>query len=348
VLNIEAFLTEVSPDAPCGEDLQYDSAFIALEQKAKGTPEQQIGNRIESALPPNWKEVRKEVLELLSRTRDLRLLVYLTEALLHTEGLVGLQESLGLLQEALQAYWPSIHPQLDPDDDNDPTQRVNILMTLCDFDKVVRPISLVPLVESRALGRFNLRDVQIATDKLPRPTDGSAVPEITAIQAAFMDADVSVLEATYTAVGASFNTLTTIENFVTDQVGVGNAPNFAPLRDVLKEIQQVLKEYAGQRGIGVTQQEGGEEGAGSEDVAGQDTGVRSAAGQLGAISSRQDVIRALDLICDYYAKHEPSSPVPMFLHRAKRLVPKDFMEILKDLVPDGLAQVELIKGRDTE
>jgi len=35
----------------------------------------------------------------------------------------------------------------------------------------------------------------------------------------------------------------------------------------------------------------------------------------GTINNNQDVLKALALICDYYKKNEPSSPVPLFLER---------------------------------
>jgi type VI secretion system protein ImpA len=56
------------------------------------------------------------------------------------------------------------------------------------------------------------------------------------------------------------------------------------------------------------------------------------------------VIRALDKICDYYKRYEPSSPVPLFLNRAKRLASKSFLEILRDLTPDALNQALAIGG----
>jgi type VI secretion system protein ImpA len=66
----------------------------------------------------------------------------------------------------------------------------------------------------------------------------------------------------------------------------------------------------------------------------------------GGINDRQDVLRALDLICDYYARSEPSSPVPLLLQRARKLASKDFMEIIMDLAPDSLAQIQLIAGSE--
>jgi type VI secretion system protein ImpA len=73
-----------------------------------------------------------------------------------------------------------------------------------------------------------------------------------------------------------------------------------------------------------------------------------ASGTLNAINNRNDVIRALDLICDYYRLQEPSSPIPLLLRRAKLLVKKDFLEILQELAPDGLAQAQTLRGSESD
>jgi len=57
----------------------------------------------------------------------------------------------------------------------------------------------------------------------------------------------------------------------------------------------------------------------------------------GAIQSRQDAVRALDAMAEYFRRNEPSSPIPLFVERAKRLVAKDFLEVLADIAPDALA-----------
>ena len=64
----------------------------------------------------------------------------------------------------------------------------------------------------------------------------------------------------------------------------------------------------------------------------------------GEIRTRDDVVRTLERLCDYFRKHEPSSPVPLLLQRAKSLVAKDFLAILRELTPDGVAQAEVIVG----
>jgi type VI secretion system protein ImpA len=68
----------------------------------------------------------------------------------------------------------------------------------------------------------------------------------------------------------------------------------------------------------------------------------------GVINNNQDVIKTLNLVCDYYKKQEPSSPVPMFIERAIRLVGKNFMEALKDVAPAGVDEAKFILGKQHE
>jgi type VI secretion system protein ImpA len=65
---------------------------------------------------------------------------------------------------------------------------------------------------------------------------------------------------------------------------------------------------------------------------------------VGNIKSRQDAIRALDAAAAFFRKNEPSSPVPLLIDRAKRLVSKSFLEVLEDIAPDSMTQAKLIGG----
>lgn len=340
-LDIEALLQELSEDAPCGDDLEYDAAFIALEKSAKGVPEQQIGSRIEPAQPPNWREVRRDSLALLERTRDLRVILTLVQADLHMAGLDGLSTGLTLISETVQRYWDSVHPALDPDDGNDPTQRVNILMGLCDGDLFLRPLLNVPLLLSRALGAVTLRDYQIASGKLPPGEDDTATAgDFSRITAVATDCgDEAVMTGLETA-AACLSTVEQLEQAIVDRVGVGNAEGFGPLRDSLKDIKQLFVRYAP-----VSDGEDGEAGLAEGEGGG---GVSGGGGAVGAVKSRQDVLRVLDLVCDYYLKNEPSSPIPLLINRAKKLVPMDFMAIMRNMAPGGLSEVENLRGPEDE
>jgi len=348
VIDIETLLGEISADAPCGEDLEYDPEFAELESLSQATPERQYGDTIIAAEPPDWRGVKKTALSLSQRTRDLRVAVTLARALLHTDGLPGFLDGLSVVAGWLERYWDGVYPALDPDDDNDPTLRVNTLVALCDQDATLRGLRETPLVSSRALGRFSLRDVQIAGGVLTplAGTDEAELPTQAKIDGAFLDADPDELQATAGAAAEALQLAARIEALLTDQVGVTQAPDMSDLREVLKEIRQVLAEQLHRRGVGLTDEGGGD----ATGDGGASTGV-AAAGQrlvVGEIGSREDAIRMLEKISEYFERYEPSSPVPFMLKRTKKLVTKDFMAILHDLAPGGTEQASLIFGLQSE
>ena len=62
------------------------------------------------------------------------------------------------------------------------------------------------------------------------------------------------------------------------------------------------------------------------------------------LRSRDDAVRALDAVAEFFRKNEPSSPVPIVVERAKRLISKTFLEVLADMAPDGLDEARRIGG----
>jgi type VI secretion system protein ImpA len=345
-IDVETLLAEISEDHPCGENLEYDAEFGELERATRGKPEQTMGDTTVPAEEPNWQEVQERAVRLLSRTKDLRVLSYLTSAQLNTEGLIGLNDCLGLIGQTLERYWDTVYPQLDPEDDNDPTLRVNTIMSLCDAEAVLHPLRDVPLVDSRSFGRFSYRDIAVASGEIA-PADAEAEPpEMSAINAALKECDLEQLQALATASREAEARADAIENFVTDKVGSANAPNLAELRNVFKAVRRILDEKLSERGAGEAVAEAVAEAVGEAPA--EEGPVETSKGPVaGRVASRDDVVRMLDMICEYYDRNEPSSPVPLLLRRAKRLVAKDFVEILRDLVPEGVAQAEKIRGADS-
>jgi type VI secretion system protein ImpA len=62
------------------------------------------------------------------------------------------------------------------------------------------------------------------------------------------------------------------------------------------------------------------------------------------VRSREDVLLALDKVIRYYEGNEPSSPIPLLIRRARRLVAKGFVDIVKDLMPGAVTEIETIGG----
>src|SRR5689334_14201184 len=98
VLDIGKLFIPIAGDAPAGPNLEYDPAFAAVDRVAAGKPEQVIGGTTTSAEPPEWNVVLESALELLGRTKDLRIAVLAARVLLYRNGVVAFGEGLTLLR----------------------------------------------------------------------------------------------------------------------------------------------------------------------------------------------------------------------------------------------------------
>lgn len=327
--------------------MEYDAAFTALDRNAQGRAEQQVGQTIVAAEEPDWRQVVKQASELMAATKDLRVAMHLTRGLLRSSGFQGLAEGLAVLHGLVDTFWDTVHPQLDPDDDNDPTMRVNILAELCDGATVIQWTRLAPLVTARGVGQYALRDVEIATGEIPAPANlEGAAPDMASIEAAFMGADPAQIEATLAAVKQARLHAMEIENLVTDRVGAGNAANLSKLRTLLDQAAKTLQRHATTTDSSLATSDSAQPGSPSGDAAAP--GAAAPRRLEGEITSRDDVVRAIDKICAYYQRSEPTSPIPLLLSRCRRLVNKDFLGIIRDMAPDSLGQVEMLRGRTEE
>ena len=340
----ESLLQDILPDAPCGENLEYDPAFAELERLVRGTPETQF----RAAEEPDWKAVRDQALELCGRTRDLRVLLYLLSALVRLDGVSGLRDGLALLRGALDRYWETVHPQLDPDDGSDPLERLNALAALApptggfeDRMKLRDAILDAPLCASRQIGRFGLRHLLVARGELsaPPPKPGETRPDASLIAAAFEDSDINELHTCEGALQQALEQVSGIDACLTRLVGVGRTVNLDPLKQTVKQALAEVSQALGRRGYASAAVEGAAPAAGASPAAGGST-----AAAPGEIASLDDVRRAFDKICQYYERQEPSSPVPLLVKRARRLVGKSFLDIVRDITPGAMSQVEVISG----
>lgn len=322
--DIDFTTTPFDGPLPCGENLEYDPQFLALDDAVRGKPEVQYGDTITPAAPPDWKEVRPLALGLAARTHDLRVLVGLTRAQLALDGAPGLAAGLHALAVLLETQWDAVHPQLDADDDGDPTLRVNTLAVLVEPGGMLRQVRDMPLVEVRAVGVFSLRDIEASTDEAGGESARSA------IAAAFDAAPVAQLAATHAALEAAVASVEAIEAVLAQHLAASMGLDLAPLAVLLQRAAQQVRPHLGVQAAPVA-----EEGAAASPAAPR---------QAGDIASRADVVEVLDRLCAWYARHEPSSPVPLLLQRARGLVDKNFTELLQELAPDGLGQLAQVSG----
>ena len=326
-LDLESLLAPLPGDAPCGPNLEYDPAFQALEEAAAGKPERQY-DKVYPAEPPDWPAVRELALGLAARTRDLRVAVWLARSGARVEGLGAALQGLQLLHGLIERHWEQVHPLLDANDDNDPTARLTALAPLT-HDAGLADLRAAGLTSAR--GSITVRDLELvfgnaeARPGEPVPTRDGAAPAVAAAQAQIADLAAQMAQASDLALS--------IEKLLDAKLGAANSPDLAPLRKLLDGVVA-----AGQAA------QGGAEAAAAEPGAAAVAGAKPS----GAIQSREDAIRTLQRVCEWLERNEPSHPAPLLIQRAQRLLTKNFMEIIRDLVPDGLGQIEKLAGPGRE
>lgn len=326
-LSVDELLMPLSEGQACGPDLSYDAAFMALETAALGTPERQSGDTVVAAEPPNWPEVYDVALQLAGRTRDLRLAVLLTRAAARTQGLAGYAAGLSLVAQLLERYWDTVHPLLDSTDGDDPTMRLNALTPLCGAAAGLGDLRATHLV---AAGHpLTVRLVELALSKA-EPLPGEARPTPAGITKGLQDATATnaglpqCLKAVHEAA-------TSIERTLHQRVGIAG-PDLKPLLQITQTLD--LAAAAAQGAMGAVLPNTEPDGA----------GIEHGSVSPGTIRTREDVVRTLGSVCEWIELHEPSNPAPLLIRRAQRLMSKSFIDLVRDLAPEGLTQLERIAG----
>ena len=332
-----AFLEPLDGDSPTGSDLEYDPDFMALERAAAPRAERAMGDSVKAAEEPDWDEVDSLATGLLQRSRDLRVATHLATAWMRTGGMTGWAAGLALIRGLLEDHWDGVHPQLDAEDDDDPTARVNAVSAIANPLGLLTYFRNTPFVQSVRLGRFSLRDLRIANGSMKIDAGGEALPSMAEIEACCLDCPEEDLAGTLDALTRILDEAKAIDRIFNERIGTAG-PDLKPLLTDSYELKKFVESQAARRNPAMAG-----DGEGEEPSA---TGTRSSV--PGRIETPQDVQRRIDEICDYYARCEPSSPVPLLLRRAQRLVGKNFLDLLKDLAPGGVSEMEVISGPNEE
>lgn len=338
ILDLERLLAPLSAEHPCGEELDdfvFSPNFGELERLAAGREEQVMGDEVIPAEEPDWRAVREKALALFDEAKSLRVAVFLTKAITAREGLAGMAAGLELIRAMLDQYWNEVDPLVE---DDDATERMHTLGELGSQEGFIKLVRKVLLVSSQAIGKFTIRDYLIASERLSVPS-GETAPDVSSINQALMDTPLEDLQQTLEMLDVSMEHARAIESTFNSQVGAADQMSFDDLIRLGRDVRPGLQDALERRGIAAG------DGAVSEGEAEAGGAAPQQAAMVpGEIRSREDVIKMLDRITEYFNKHEPSSPVPLLMQRAKRLVSQDFTSIMKDLAPDGLKQLELVSG----
>jgi len=331
---------EPLPDlaTPCGEDLEYDNSFLELAQAAQGKPETQFA----PAEPPDWRAVHDLSQSLFERTRDLRVAMHWARAHIQINGFRAVPDALRLQLGLLDRFWDTLHPRPDPDD-GDAYARLNVLALLGEVEGMVGDVRSALVIQNRSIGELRVRDIEVMMGKYP-PRDGET--PMTRHQVEQMLAAATAQNAELPGqVTAALAHLKALSSLLNDHVGIERAPDVRPLHNLISLVKQVMP-TAGAGDEAGTEAEAGADASSSGD--GNSAPLASGKGLTGGVDSRADALRAIDMVCDYLERTEPTNPAQLLLRRARRLINKNFLQLMRELAPDALNEVARIMGVDPE
>jgi type VI secretion system protein ImpA len=321
----QAWLQPLDAAEPCGKDLEYDNEFLDLNKAAEGKPETQFG----PGEPPNWRDVREQAQALLGKTRDLRVALLWCRAVVNLDGFAAFPAGLQLLHGLLSNFWEHLHPMPDPDD-GDPYARVNALAILPQPEGLLGDLRHATLFNLRGVGELRLRHVEIALGQLAPKADeaGLSRDQVSQMLASALEQSPGLRQRLQEGL-AALGALTSLMN---DKFGAASAPDLRPLVNLVKAVQGMLPAEASAEDTG--------EQAGGSGAAPAGGGARLA----GKVNSREDALRAIDLVCEYLERAEPTNPAQLLLRRARKLINRNFLQLMKELAPDALNEVARVMG----
>jgi type VI secretion system protein ImpA len=338
-LEFERLLAPISPESPCGESLRWEPVWDEISNLRK-TRKDPLDSSADQA--PEWDQVVRLATELLAtRSKDLLIAGWLTEALLKTAGFAGMKDGIRLIRQLCEQFWDQLHPLPD---EGDLSVRAAPLAWLMSHDggarlpAAIREAPVAPMAAGAVMnwafwnqrraapqGKDEKEDAfkkrnQEAEQKRVQFDQSVENAPIVYYQTLLADIDGGVAE---------LDALTVI----LDQRLADQSPSSTELKRAIAEIRVFVFDVLKRRG-------GLSVAAAAETPVDQAMSTNGAADEsksnnhAGPPRSRVEAIARLSEAAQYFSQSEPHSPVAYLVRRAIRWADMPFDEVLGELVKD--------------
>ncbi len=326
--DIELYLQPITSAHPCGEDLTFSSAFDAIQQaRLEDDPLLEQGEWVTERKVADWHFIQQECSQLLQQqAKDLRLSLWLCEALLQTDGFAGMNHGLNIISALINTYWQDMYPSIE---DNDLDQRISLLQWFVQqLQKLPKNIGLNA---SQHLSFNDFEAAQLLKSQLDNNPDlyDDGLPEhkvtLEDYQDALLQTPVQQLQETLQHLTLAHESWNEFKQLLDNLLGL-DAPAFAGVDQVLDQISSHLTKHLKERGVfqdantmPASASEQNVTAAESATATYMRTPTVPQAGfqpqQQSHIQNRQQAMLVLQQMSDYFSTHEPHSPVSYMLKK---------------------------------
>ncbi|HWW80523.1 MAG TPA: type VI secretion system protein TssA [Steroidobacteraceae bacterium] len=325
-------LEAISAEHPCGESLEDTQLLASFDGYGL------FGRSAPLSAEIDWHDIRDRSLEAMQKSKDFRLLTHLASAVVRTDGFAEFVQTLTVGARWLDSWVETVFPLVDEDG----ILRRSALNGFADRMAVVDGVRRAPILVHRQLGSVSMRDIEIVTGHLIPAEGETGAVSAEQLEGLFAATSVEQLRALHAQLNEAVTSLKSMETAVSLRSGVQAAPDFATLAVPLARTLKRVSDHLATRPDAAAEATPGATTAGGAEAAADVVAV-------GTVRNRQDATRALDAVAAFFRTNEPSSPIPLLIERAKRLVAKDFLEVLAELAPEALGPAKAASGvRDSD
>ena len=345
VINLETLLAPISEEKPSGEYMRYSGIYdeIAEARRSDDLPQGEWQTEVKMA---DFRRVISLAVPVLEKeTKDLQIGAWLSEALVKEHGFVGLRDSLRLLGGFQENFWETLHPEID---EGDMEGRANALSwmeaqaafavrqakitgyqgySFIDFEdskKYDFPDNIESL-DSTEQARYNA--LRAEAEKENRITSNKWRAEMAQTRRQYYEELNFLIEECW----AAYND---VNRIIEEKFDRNQAPGLNNLKKALDDVHSQVKKFLEEKRV-EEPDEVVEEAV--EEVTGEDGVVVRVAGPAvasGAIQNRQDALKRLSDIAEYFRKTEPHSPISYVLARAVKWGNMPLELWLQDVIKD--------------
>lgn len=381
-MDVEVLLSPIAAHSPCGEDMSFSNEFDQIaEMRRADDPSLDQGAWVTALKQADWPGVVRQCSDLLrTRTQDLRLALWLTEASALSDGHRGLAEGLALCTALCERHWTELHPRPEG---GDMEQRIGNIAWL--LQRLVELAPALPVTQSRKGERYSLRDLAHARLRDAKAGDGHSAsaspasanaitgpdggPPLTAarFRQALADTPATQLRSTFAAQQDAQAALLRWQTVVDTHLGQ-DGPSFVAAREALAQVTHELGRLLREVGIapaiaGSTPGDGAapltaspsatphgpaqgvatdaSQGAADLSTAHAHAHGKPNAGVLRAPQTRGEALQQLREVAAFFRQTEPHSPVAYLAEKAVKWGDMPLHQWLQEVVKDSGAMGHL-------
>jgi len=345
ILNLDQLLEPISADSPCGESLRWEPVWDELNQlrRTRKDPLHPSADR-----NPEWGKVIALATELLTtRTKDLLIAGWLTEALVREHGFAGFRDGLRLIRGLVEQFWDNVHPQMEDDDLSIRAAPFSWLTSRDGGAHMPAALREIPLARSSDGELYNW-NYWHARNAAPIGKDedvdqyerrcAEALSYKQSFDSAVSDTPPGFYRDLYSDMEACLAEIDRLALIVDERLG-DLAPGWSDLRHTIAEIQVFVRDVLQRRGSFA-------ETTSVETVVSEAApavpATESTSMTTGPIRTRGEAVTRLEEVATFFSNADPHSPVAYLIRRAIRWSNMSLEELLAELVKDEstLRQIE--------